>query len=145
MNCAAAADKKVITLGKSDTNTPLWQLATNANGGVTFYIRNDANSPLVGISGTASTSNTFCESQWHMLVLTDANGTVKLYQDGVLDAANLNYTRSGTFTFNRLAMGALVRTTTIANYLGLQQHAAIVNGILTQEQVTELAELAGLA
>ena len=38
------------------------------------------------------------DDTWHHIAWVDDRGTVKLYVDGDLDAANFNYTPSGTFT-----------------------------------------------
>ena len=145
IKCAAADDTKLLAFGNTADDAPLWQMVTTGSGGVSLYIRNDGNNPVIGFSGRASTSNTFCNSQWHQIVWTDDNGTAKLYLDGVQDATNFTYTRSGVFTFNTLSYGAMIRVLVTANYLGHQQHAVLVNGILSQAQITKLAQLAGLA
>ncbi|OGM91093.1 hypothetical protein A2755_00020 [Candidatus Wolfebacteria bacterium RIFCSPHIGHO2_01_FULL_48_22] len=67
-------------------------------------IRNDA---AVAVLAVYSTTIVFNDT-WHHIAWTDANGTAALYIDGVRDASNFNYTRSGVFTLNTSTIGAIV-------------------------------------
>lgn len=94
--------------------TPLFVVQTgNAagdNAKLDVIIRNDANSTMVN---HRVTSSVVFDNTWHHVALVDVNGTVQVYVDGNLDANSslFNYTRTGTYSFDRSAIGTLVRNT----------------------------------
>lgn len=84
---------------------PLFTIGSGQENKLQMYIRNDANNELLF---TYSTTTVY-DNTWHHFCWVDNNGTASLYIDGVLDATNFNYTRSGTFTLNTTSIGAIVR------------------------------------
>jgi hypothetical protein len=112
---AAQTAKYLFTHGNSTaTPNPLFLLQTgNTAGGnskLDILIRNDGNTTF--LSHVLSASTVF-DNTWHHIAWVDNNGAVKLYVDGNLDSASaiFSYTRSGTFSFDRSAVGTLIRNT----------------------------------
>ena len=77
---------------------------------ISIFIRNHAGANLtlvVNASGDVLKPN-----QWQHIALTNTNGVVKLYVDGVrVDNGEFNYTPSGSMIFNLCGYGALLRNT----------------------------------
>jgi hypothetical protein len=90
------SDRRVFSEASTLTTTPLFNIGTDntgASGSVDLYFRNDDNSnPLNHVhSGGAA-----FDDEWHHVVVTDAEGELTLYIDGVQDST-FSYSR-GEFT-----------------------------------------------
>lgn len=109
----AQDDKRIFAEGSSANNNPLLTVGSGRSADSTtdklqVFLRDDAGSTLLGATGTKSTTAIF-DDTWHHFCWVDNNGDADLYIDGVLDAANFNYSRSGTFTLNRTGIAAVIR------------------------------------
>ena len=138
---AAQTAKYLYSEANTANNTPIFILQTGQaaanNAKFDVIIRNDANSALVN---HVVSSTVVFDNNWHHIAWVDDNGSVKLYIDGVLDAANFNYTPAGTMTLTSSAIGTLVRTTvsTGAIFNGLIDDVAIWRRALSQAEVLEV-------
>lgn len=135
----AANSQRPLCMGSTASNNQVWimNLGTDSANRIGFLIRDDGNGVRL-IQSTVSTTR-FVPGEWIHVVFTDNNGTCVLYINGVADATNFNYTRTGTFTFNRTAIGALVRAATSAWFRGLIDDVRIYNNtVLTAQQVSDL-------
>lgn len=133
-----SSGNRMLCLGSSSSNNPIWIIETQAaNGGrIDFNIRNDAGTGLsVGTLSTVAIN----DGNWHHIVATDNNGTLKLYIDGVQDPGNFNYTRSGSLTINRTGIGALIRAA-ITNWVNGQMDDVRIwnNTVLSSADVAAL-------
>lgn len=113
VKASAQDDKRIFAEGSLASNNPVLAIgsgisSSSATNKLRVFIRNDANSLLLGERGTQSTTTVF-DDTWHHFCWNDNNGTAELYVDSVKDATNFNYTRSGTFTLNTTSIGAIVR------------------------------------
>jgi hypothetical protein len=72
------------------------------------------------------------------VVWSDANGTASLYIDGVKDATNFNYTRSGAFSLDRSALMAHVDSGPDEYVRGILDDARIYNRALSAAEATRL-------
>src|SRR5204863_5645153 len=99
--------------------------------------RNDQSTLL--INHLVSTTVVF-DNNWHHIAWVDNLGSVKLYVDGNLDAANFNYTPSGTMTVNTAAIGTLVRTTVSTGNIfnGLIDDVSVWERALSQAEVNQM-------
>jgi YD repeat-containing protein len=101
-------------------------------------IRNDQGT--IFINHLVSTTVVF-DNNWHHIAWVDNFGSVKLYVDGNLDAANFNYTPSGTMTVNTAAIGTLVRTTVAGTgntFNGLIDDVSVWERALSQAEVNQM-------
>ncbi|HWN94288.1 MAG TPA: LamG-like jellyroll fold domain-containing protein [Methylomirabilota bacterium] len=106
---AAQVNRYLYSEASTTSNNPLLILQTgNAANSSKFdvIIRTDGNATLV--NHVVSSAVVF-DDTWHHIAWVDDRGSVRLYIDGVLDAANFNYIPSGTFTMNTTTLGLLVR------------------------------------
>ena len=88
-------DKRFFAEASMATNTPMFNMGTDSaasgrTGKIDIYVRSDANAATVNHAKSVGTP---LDNTWHHLALTDDNGVVRYYIDGVLDAATLTYTR----------------------------------------------------
>src|SRR3990167_702205 len=91
-----------VTSGAAYLRLASWPGASSNQ--LRVVIRNDAATAVLAVYSTTIVFN----DTWHHIAWTDANGTAALYIDGVRDASNFNYTRSGVFTLNTSTIGAIV-------------------------------------
>jgi hypothetical protein len=110
------------------------QLAAN-NAKLDIIIRNDAGTAL--INHLFSTTVVF-DNTWHHVAWVDDRGSVRLYVDGNLDAANFNYTPTGVFTFNTSTIGALFRANLAGVFNGQIDDVAMWERPLTQAEVQQV-------
>lgn len=104
-----AVDARMFAEGNSASNNTLFIPAQASNPTSTSssgLYRNDAGVQLVNPS-TITNANVF-DNTSRVLVVTDDGVTVRTYVNGVAGAFT-NWTRSGTFTVDRSAIGALLR------------------------------------
>ncbi len=113
---AGQHDRRVYCEGSTVSAYPLLAIGTGQSSlGLTdrllLYIRNDANQ--VNLSQASATP--VFDGAWHHIAWVDNGGYGVLYVDGAPDAANFTYTRFGTFTMNRVVLGAVGRAS-VGNY-----------------------------
>jgi hypothetical protein len=135
-------NKYLFTEGATNSGTPLFVLQTgngtgNNSSKLDVIIRTDGNGLL--INHVVST-NVVLDNTWHHIAWVDDRGSVKVYIDGNLDAANFNYVPSGAFTFHTTVIGSLVRTTvaTTGIFNGQIDDVAAWERPLTQAEVQQV-------
>lgn len=107
------------------------------SGKFRMQIRNDS-----GISQLSNkySVNRIIPNRWYHFALTDNNGDIHLYINGVEDANTINnswdYTRS-TYTFNRTVLGALIRNVTSNYFNGYMDEIRLYNSALSETQVLD--------
>lgn len=116
----STAKQTIFSDGNSGTNAPSYQLGTISGNAFCFFVRNDANTTLVP---TALTAARYRTSEWNYITLTDNNGVVRLYVNGVSDSTVAggawNYSRAGSvFTFNNSNFGGWQRLTYVDPFFG---------------------------
>ncbi len=136
----AQTNKYLYTEGSTTSNNPLLILQSGTGAGTNkldVIIRNDGNTAL--INHLTSTTVVF-DNNWHHIAWVDDRGSVKLYVDGNLDAANFNYTPAGTFTFNTSAIGTLIRAAIATGniFFGLIDDVALWKRPLSQAEVQQI-------
>lgn len=120
-----------------DSNNPMFNMgtdnaATDSTGKVDIYIRDDAGAATV--NHAKSNGGPF-DGTWRHLALTDNNGAVRYYIDGVPDTATLAYTRP-TMTLNTLSIGGIKRLGgELALFNGAVDEVAVWNRVLSQEEI----------
>lgn len=110
VNGIAQNDKRIYSEGSAFSNTPLVTIGSGqANTAkIRIYIRNDANQQW----GRETTSDVFDGTWHHFAWVTDGVGGARMYIDGNLDATDFNGYVGGTFTTDRVSLGAVLRATT---------------------------------
>jgi hypothetical protein len=136
----AQTNKYLYTEGSTTSNNPLLILQTGTGVGTNkldVIIRNDANTALIN---HLTSSTVIFDNNWHHIAWVDDRGSVKLYVDGNLDAANFNYTPTGTFTFNTSAIGTLIRAAIATGnvFFGLIDDVALWKRPLSQSEVQQI-------
>lgn len=128
---------RFFCLGNSSQNNQIWILerGTTDSSKLSMFVRNDAN---VSMLSQVDSATTIIDGNWHHIVWTDNNGTAKLYIDGTQDGTNFNYVRSGTFTFDRAAIGCLLRSGVGNPVTGTIDEVGIWSRILSATEVTTL-------
>lgn len=134
-------DKRIYGEGNSASNTAIVSFSMQTSGKITIFFRDDSNTTRLSATSTKVISN----SNWHLLGFSDVNGTASLFIDGIVDATNFSYTKTGTYTLNRSSIGALYRQGLGNWYKGSIQHVAGLSTGLTAAQQLELANIAGFA
>lgn len=138
---AASPNRYLYTHASTNSNSPLLILqsgpATN-NNKFDVIIRTDGNVPILN---HVQSTNVVFDDTWHHIAWVDDRGSARVYVDGNLDPANFNYTPSGTFTFNTVAIGTLIRAAIAptANWFNGQiDDVAIWERALTQVEVQQV-------
>jgi hypothetical protein len=138
---AAQTAKYLYAEGNSANTGPLFILQTGNVGAnntkLDVIIRNDPGS--VFLNHIVSTTPVF-NNIWHHIVWVDDKGTVKLYIDGVVDAANFSYVPSGGITLNTTSLGSLVRTTISTGnvFNGQMDEVAVWERALSAAEVSQV-------
>ena len=134
-------DRRFFSEASLATNAPLFGLGTdnlaapNGTNAVSLYVRNDANSAVINHRKTTGRP---LDGTWHHLAVTDSNGTIRYYIDGVADATTFAYTR-GTLTAGTLTLGAIRRLSgTLAYFSGQLDEVAVWSRALTAAEVASL-------
>lgn len=136
-----APNQFFFTMASSNANQPLFMMGkdnTGATDSLNTYIRTDANS-VVLTHGRMSQETVF-DGIWHHVTWVDSNGAVRVYIDGQLDGADLNYT-PGTLTLNSTTIGGLSRVPGVGSVLfrGDVDDVAVWRAALTPEDAAALA------
>ncbi len=103
-------------------------------GHVSVYLKNSASTVL---SSQDSTGIAF-DNAWHHVVWTDSNGTAKLYIDGVQDATNFNYTRTGTFSMVYSTIASVNPSCSSNQFTGSLDDFRVYNRVLSLAEVADL-------
>jgi hypothetical protein len=120
-------DDRVLSLGSSGSNTPLWTLGTGANSlgnadRLRIYIRN-----AEGVSSARYSDAVVFDGTWHHVAYVETSGRARLYVDGILDTANMDdryYARGsrgaahGTYPLDIVALGGVIRPSNCCYYSG---------------------------
>lgn len=144
VNGAATDDDRVLCLGSSVSNTPLFSLGTGAASlnnttKLRVYVRNDA-----GVATARYSSFDVFDNTWHHIVYTETSGQGTLYVDGVRDPANFDDrfgargTRTlehGVYTLDKCALGTVLRPTLCCYYQGVLDDVQIYGFPLTPADV----------
>lgn len=123
-------NKIIFGEGNSAINNPILLLGTNStglNGKLAVHIRDNASIDQLNAIDSATT---VFDNTWHHVVWADLNGTAALYVDGKKDATNYNYTPS-SYTFNRDAIGAIIRATNALFFAGSVADVRLYNRALS--------------
>ncbi len=89
------------------------------------------------ILNVASTADVF-DDKWHHFVFSDANGSASLYIDGVADASNFNYTRTGTFLQDSSNIGCIREISCNDFFSGYIDDVRLYNRALSASDVASL-------
>jgi len=130
-------DGRLYAEGSSSNNNPLFNIMIGESGSenkLRYEIRNDANSTLLSLHG----NTILTQNNWYNVVWTDSNGTAKAYINGVLDTRDLDYTPSGTLTFNRSSIGTLTRASSSFYFNGSIAKVKLWKKQLTPLQIADL-------
>lgn len=123
----ASSGNGFVHIGLGDT-TNRW--------GVRYRVRTDASSVIMDNLGNQA-ANKILPQEWNHFAVTDANGTVKIYLNGVL-VHSTTYTR-GTVTTNLSRIGCLVLNGTNSNFWkGWLDEMLFYKEILTLTQVEDI-------
>ena len=120
VNAPAQPDRRVFAEGHSLQGTGFGALFALGSGFVNnnrlrVYVRNDG----AGTQLARESALPVFDGTWHHLAWVDhGDGPARLYVDGVLDPTDFSYTRSGAYTFDRTALGAVLRATTCCHLTG---------------------------
>ncbi|MDB6071407.1 MAG: hypothetical protein JWL81_2578, partial [Verrucomicrobiales bacterium] len=136
----AQQDRRFFAEASMATNTPMFNMGTDSaasgrTGKVDIYIRSDANAATVN---HAKSNGTPLDNTWHHIAMTDDNGVVRYYFDGVPDTSALTYTRP-VMTLNTISFGGIMRQTGPAGlFSGAIDDAAVWNRILSQAEIQQV-------
>jgi hypothetical protein len=129
-------ERRFFSEGRSTDNKPLITLSTGTAGNedkVRLYIRDDSNTVLIG----ANTTTVLPFEEWANITMTDNNGTVKMYINGVEDATSFDYTPA-TMTIDITSIGAVRRAST--DFAGNSTIKGLVafDVVLTETEVNQV-------
>lgn len=138
------AGSSVINEGRSTNSNPQYSLMRNhfsntTNDDMYAYSRDDT-ATISSIPNTSPLGVTLYNNTRKIAVITDSGTLVKGYVNGVEGTTPISYTRSGTLTLDRFAIGAMVRNT-VAAYLDLKfNRIDIFTRVLTNEERNGVVE-----
>ena len=116
---AGQTSARIVAEGSSSSANPQYAPLTITAGTGTDkaagFIRNDANTVTLADSGGGSPS--ILTGTAHQVSTVDNGASMAQYADGTNSKTDA-YTRSGTLTMDRLAIGAMVRTTVSSYFAG---------------------------
>jgi len=129
-------ERRFYAEGSSTDNDPLYTVSTGTAGSedkLRLFIRDDAAGAVLG----ANSTTVIPFEEWTHVAITDNNGTVKVYIDGVEDATSFNYTPASQ-TFDRTAVGAIRRAATDFAVNATIKGFVAFDTILTETEVNVL-------
>ena len=140
VKASAQDDKRIFAEGSSASNNPLLTIGSGhaSQSKLGMLVRNDAGTTLLGEGALKESTGDVFDSTWHHFCWVDNNGDADLYIDGTLDATNFNYTRSGTFTFNRTGIAAIIRAEVAYWLNGELFDIRCYNRCLTANEIAEI-------
>jgi hypothetical protein len=130
---SGAADSRIYAIGSSASPTPFISLQANASvaANAGFFSR------LVGGTAINSSVVAFEDAAPHLLIGTAWATGNELWVDGVSVGSNANTTSAGGATMDRIAVGALLRTSAGSyNASGVLLRAAWNRSLTTSEIIT---------
>lgn len=137
-----ATSARLFAQGRSSDDQPVYALlqagtATASTGGA--FVRNDATTVMA--SNINLQVNAFDNTD-NVYGVVDNGSSYTPYLDGVAGSAS-SYTRSGTITGDRTALGALVRATIASWWAGRVYAIVVVNRALTGTEIINLTTYFG--
>lgn len=130
---ANQTDKRIFGEGSTSTTTPMIGIGTSstgANGTLSLFYRNDANTTEINHSVT--TGSPF-DGNWNHIAITDSSGSVSVYLNGSLDRT-ISYTK-GTKTLNSFSVGAIKRTSVSSYFAGSIDEVGALNTNLSANRI----------
>ncbi|WP_160164681.1 LamG-like jellyroll fold domain-containing protein [Pedosphaera parvula] len=116
----------------------LWDFNTRSTK-IAVFLRNNAGTTVINNVQSATAVFDAAGSTWHHVAFTDANGTCKLYIDGNLDSANVNYTApsAGAPAATITAVGDLIRANNANNlwFNGSVDEVMAWSRVLSQSEI----------
>ncbi len=141
-NGSAQQDKRFFSEASMASTSPMFNMSTDSaasgrTGKLDIYIRSDAGAATVNHAKSVGEP---LNDQWHHVALTDDNGVVRYYVDGVQDTATLTYTRP-VMTLTTLSLGAIQRLNgAVAFFNGTLDDVAVWNRILTPAEIQQVKD-----
>lgn len=133
------ADLRLFSEGFTpNNNTPLFNLGTHnggTDGSVDVFIRN---TPLETVNHLHSTTPAFDGSWHHVAFVQGADGSRRLYVDGVLDDLEITARPSGDFPLNDTTIGGILRASASHWVSGLIDEVAIWKRNLSGPEVANI-------
>jgi hypothetical protein len=138
VNANAGSNRFVAAFGSSTNNTPILTMGAGfADSGQNTshfraFSRNDANSIRFDMAGGVAFDNT-----WHHVCLRCNTTDSKIYVDGA--NTNTGNAQSGAQTFNRFAIGALLRASALNHIDGSVADVGVWSADLTEQEIKSLS------
>ena len=133
----AQQDKRIYSEGSSTSNTPLYTLGTDNNGGsakLDFFLR----TPSSTIANHVKSSLDVFDGTWHHIAWVDRDGDVDLWVDGVLDSQNFDYAKP-VLDLDVASIGGVLRAATCCEFAGRIDDAAVWARALSAEEIAVIA------
>jgi len=132
---ADQVDKRLFSEGSSTNTTPIYSIGFNLTASYRLYLRNNESTTLLnentgGRTTTAPIVGRFVDTGSNMAILENAG-----------PMSNFNYTRTGTFTADRFAIGALLRSSDVSHQKMQFFGMVTRTGALTAEQIAQTEAL----
>lgn len=124
--------KRLYSEANSSDTDPRLSIQTYTDGKLWIFIRDDNGVTLRNnLSAGVALDNT-----WHFITFVDANGSAKLYIDGVQDQS-FTYT-PGPMTLDRTTIGALFRTSASDLFNGRIEQVSVWDKALTLTEIRDM-------
>lgn len=134
-----ANNETIFSEGSGSSDTPFFLIDRDSTKKIRVRLVNDAGTVL--INSVLSTQVLERGTMYH-IIWVDANGTCKLYVNGVEDAQSVagafNYANAGTFTYNRSTLMCLTRTTSVNFASGSLNDVYLFSKALSASEVANL-------
>jgi len=130
-------DRRIWAEGNSANTNPIIGLGTHGAGlhsKIRFYFRGDSWNVFLWKNSDAEPF----DGKWHHILITDANGDLKLYVDGKRDTADLSYTRPANVTLDYSGIGGLARAAGGSFFNGSIDEVGMWKRILSPEEVQQV-------
>lgn len=132
-SAGAVAGTALVCEGSSAAANPVYQLPrvrpSAVDDGVYVQFRNDAGTVMLG--GTSGLGCNIFDDVKEVLTISDSGSLVTGYTNNVVGTTPKSYTRSGTNTMNRFAVGVAVRDT-ITGFIAAEVNEIIAySGVLS--------------
>jgi len=125
-SAGSVAGTALVCEGSSSSANPVYQLPrarpSALDDGTYVQFRNDAGTVMLG--GTSGLGCNIFDDVKEILTIADSGSLVTGYINGVVGTTPQSYTRSGTNTMNRFAVGVAVRNT-ITGFIAANVHEII--------------------
>lgn len=137
------SDKRVYSEGNQNSSTGAGALFTIGSSNVPssdkarFWCRNDKHSTAGYF--TLDSKTTVYDDTWHHVAFVHVSGQVTVYVDGKVDNSgtySAGATGFGTYTTNRVGIGAVLRRSACCLFIGLLDDVRVYNYALSALDVT---------